>query len=115
MTFNVQSISKPSLNSFMISVPRSSSTSTSRINDLCSFLGQSPHSPCNMGHLDHQEFEHRVSMGKPSDVDQAQEMLCFSDILGHKGAHCLGVKDKYAASYQVCGTNSSWNNFDMSD
>ncbi|MCJ1369244.1 hypothetical protein MMC20_000454 [Loxospora ochrophaea] len=54
-----------------------------------------------MGHLDHQEFEHRVSMGKPSDVDQAQEMLCFSDILGHKGAHCLGVKDKYKLALTV--------------
>lgn len=92
VSFDLQDTLKPSVAGSSASVPRSSS-SASKINDLCDVLSQRLQSLSCVGYLDDHEFQQHMFMSADiMDADESQEIVSFYDI---KFAHGLGVKEKY--------------------
>ena len=72
-----------------------SSPSVSKIHNLCHVLSQSPQHTTCVGYLDGHDFQHHVFMSAHrTEVERAQEIICFYDVLRHRGAYGLGVKEK---------------------
>ncbi|KAI4159865.1 MAG: hypothetical protein LQ342_006193 [Letrouitia transgressa] len=98
VSFDLQDTLKPSVAGSSASVPRSSS-SASKINDLCDVLSQRLQSLSCVGYLDDHEFQQHMFMSADiMDADESQEIVSFYDI---KFAHGLGVKEKYALALTV--------------
>ncbi|KAL9046253.1 MAG: hypothetical protein Q9214_000864 [Letrouitia sp. 1 TL-2023] len=102
VSFNLQDTSKPSGASHSASAQRPSSSSASKISDLCGVLSQRLQSLSCVGYLDDHEFQqHMFVSADGMDTDEFQEIISFYDILRLKFAHGLGVKEKYALAHTV--------------
>ena len=102
VSFDVQGKAEPVVPVSSASTPPPP-PSVAKISDLCGVLSQTRQTSSWVGYLDdHDLHQHVFVNAERPNVDESQEILCFSDIFRRSFAYGLGVKEKYVSSSKNC-------------